>query len=126
MRLFPAFKLAQLPSGLRHLELEVVALGAEVFARFMHAMAIRALQLILIVRGHVRILRLHVLRLLNELLRRVALRALLDVRGIKFSRVALAVAHLAVHAASDMAIGAELLSSTGFAGQEERSAEAEH
>ena len=76
-----------------------MALRTEVFARFMHVVAVRAFELILIVRGHVRILGLHVLRLRHERLRRMALRALLDVRRIEFRGVALAVAHFAVHAA---------------------------
>ena len=64
---------------LRHLEAELMALVAEVLRFAVHVVAVRAVKLVLIVRGDVRIRRLDVLRLLNEVLRVVALRARLDV-----------------------------------------------
>ena len=65
--------------GLRHLEAELMALVAEVLRFAVHVVAVRAVKLVLIMRGDVRIRRLDVLRLLNEVLRVVALRARLDV-----------------------------------------------
>ena len=82
--LVPAIK------GLGHLEAELVALVAEVFRFAVHVVAVRAVELILIVRGDVRIRRLDVLCLFNEILGVVALRAGLDVgRG----RIGLVVFH---------------------------------
>ena len=86
-------------ASLRHLEIKLVTLVAEIFAFLVSHMAVGAVQLILVMRGEVRIRGLHVLRLRDERLRRMALRALLDVRRIEFRGVALAVAHFAVHAA---------------------------
>ena len=65
--------------GLRHLEAELMALVAEVLRFAVHVVAVRAVKLVLIMRGDVRIRRLDVLRLLNEVLRVVARRARLDV-----------------------------------------------
>lgn len=111
---------------LRYIELKVVALRAEVFARFMHVVAVRAFQLILIVRGHMRVLGLHVLRLRDERLRGVALRALFDVGRIEFRGIALAVAHFAVHTAGHVLVGAELIGSGCRSGREESGAEGEN
>ena len=79
----------------------------------MHMVAVRAFELILIVGRHVRILGLHAFCLLNKLFCGMALRALLDVRGIEFGRIAFAVAHLASYAASHMTIGAEFVRCAG-------------
>ena len=86
-----------------------MALTAEVFTFFVHVMAVRTFQLILIVRRHMRILRLHILRLGDECRRRMTLRALLDVRRIKFRRIPFAVTHFTGHAARRMHVGAEFL-----------------
>ena len=92
----------------------------------MHMVAVRAFELILIVRRHVRILRLHVLRLRDERLRRMALRALLDVRRIEFRGVALTVTNFAVHAAGHVLVGAELIGDRCRPRRKESGAESEN
>ena len=67
---------------LRHLEIEVVALRAEVHALFVSHMAVGAFQLVAIVRRGMRILGLHVLGHLDQLLGGMALGAGVDVRGL--------------------------------------------
>ena len=70
-----------------HLEAELVALVAEVLRFAVHVVAVRAVKLVLIVRGDVRIRRRDVLRLLDEVLRVVALRIVLmsGVAGLALS-----------------------------------------
>ena len=109
-----------------HIELEVMALSAEILTLFVHMVAVRALQLILIVRRHMRILRLHVLCLRDELLGVMALSALFDIRRVEFSRIALTVTHLTIDAFGNMTVGAELLGGAHLAGHQKRSTEAEH
>ena len=93
--------------GLRHLEAELMALVAEVLRFAVHVVAVRAVKLVLIVRGDVRIRRLDVLRLLNEGLRVVALRARLDVGRGGIGLVG-AVAGLAGETHRRMTVGTEL------------------
>ena len=62
-----------------HLEAELMALVAEVFRFAVHVVAVRAVELILIVRRDVGIDGLDALRLFNEILSVVALGAGLDV-----------------------------------------------
>ena len=91
-----------------HLEAELVALVAEVLRFAVHVVAVRAVKLVLIVRGDVRIRRLDVLRLLDEVLRVVALRARLDVGRGGIGLVG-AVAGLAGETHRRMTVGTELL-----------------
>ena len=109
--------------GLRHLEAELMALVAEVLRFAVHVVAVRAVKLVLIMRGDVRIRRLDVLRLLNEVLRVVALRARLDVGRGGIGLVG-AVAGFARQTHGGVAIGAELaVGGSGRAGCEERTHE---
>ena len=63
---------------LRNLVAELVALVAEVFRLAVHDVAVRAFKFVAVVRGHVRVGRLDVLRLFNEGLDVVALLARVD------------------------------------------------
>ena len=106
-----------------HLEAELVALVAEVLRFAVHVVAVRAVKLVLIVRGDVRIRRLDVLRLLNEVLRVVALRARLDVGRGGIGLVG-AVAGFARQTHGGVAVGAELaVGGSGRASCEDRTHE---
>lgn len=75
----------------------------------MHEVAVRAIELVLVVGRGVRILRLDVLRFFNERRGRVALDARIDRRDFRLGHVhVLTVAHLAAHALGNMAVRAEL------------------
>ena len=101
---------------LRHLEVEVVALSAEVFRLGVHVVAVRAVELILIVRRGMRIGGLDVFGLLHQLLGVVALRAGFDGRHLGVGLVR-SVTHRARHALGDMSVSAELISSLNAQGK---------
>ena len=94
-------------TGLGHLEAELMALVAEVFRFAVHVVAVRAVELILVVRRDVGIDGLDALRLFDEILGVVALGAGLDVGRGRVGLVG-AVAGLAREAHRGMAVGAEL------------------
>lgn len=106
---------------LLHLEVELVALVAVVFAFLMHQVAVRAFERVAVVRRDMRIGGLDVLRLRNELLGIVAARAGFDRRHLGILHV-LTVAGLALKARLDVLFG-ELfarLSGSGAAEQDGR------
>ena len=83
-----------------------MALVAEDLRLLVTHVAKRAFQVLMIVRGVVRIRRLDVLRLLGELLRIVALDSLIHVRGLDL--LIGAVAGFALHAGSNMLVSGEV------------------
>ncbi len=85
-----------------------MALVAEVFRLAVHDVAVRAFKFVAVVRGHVRVGRLDVLRLFNEGLDVVALLARVD-RGFLGVGLVRTVAGLAGEAHADMTVGTELL-----------------
>ena len=99
-----------------------MALSAEVFALFVAQVAVRALELILVVRRGVRVVGLDVFRLIHQSLRRMALRAGIDVGRIKLGGIALTVTHLAAHPLCDMAVSQKLISGRSLAHSHEAGA----
>ena len=89
---------------LRHLEVKLVALVAEVLARLMPHVAVRAVELILIVRREMRIGGLHVLRLRDKRLHIVAKGAGLR-RGLLQILLVGTVADRALHSLGDVLVG---------------------
>ena len=85
-----------------------MALVAEVFRLAVHDVAVRVFKFVAVVRGHVRVGRLDVLRLFNEGLDVVALLARVD-RGFLGVGLVRTVAGLAGEAHADMTVGTELL-----------------
>ena len=98
-----------------HLEAELMALVAEDLGGLVPVMAVRAVELVPVVRRRVRIGRLDVLRLLNERLRRMALRARRERGLLRVLRVG-AVARGALHALGGVAVGKELAALIGGRG----------
>lgn len=103
-----------------------MALFAEVFRRIVLQVAVRALERVLIVRGHVRIRRFHILGFFNQLFGVVAAGTRFDGRNLRILHIhVLAVAAFTSQTTSNVSIGTKMAISSKRRASEQTSAKRE-